>query len=224
MKKAGKIIAFLIIIALIVVPLTACPGPQGQQGPAGPAGPQGEKGERGPMGPPGDNGQRGPVGPQGPEGPQGEPGPAGAGGADIQVNSLYWWSDSTYGYGYAVCSVPLEYYYDGEDYYAYAALTVTGSCFNPGDRVYITVCDEDNDLPVYGYDEGGDGWILEDYVVANDCGAFIAEFYIDTYYGYWDVSPGYDRTISIQAWVDGELMANTPLFLYTDYVETPPPE
>jgi hypothetical protein len=72
MKKAGKIIAFLIIIALILVPLTACPGTQGPQGPAGPAGPQGEKGERGPMGPPGENGLRGLRGQEGPPGPPGE--------------------------------------------------------------------------------------------------------------------------------------------------------
>ncbi len=77
MKKAGKIIAFLIIIALIVVPLVACAGPQGAQGPAGPAGPQGVKGDRGPAGPPGDTGQRGPVGPTGPQGPAGPAGPAG---------------------------------------------------------------------------------------------------------------------------------------------------
>jgi hypothetical protein len=224
MKRAGKIIAFLIIVALIVVPLTACPGPQGEQGPQGPAGPAGEKGERGPMGPPGEAGPMGPPGPEGDEGPAGPAGPAGQSGADIVVNSLYWWSGSTYGYGYAVCSVPLSYYYDegDEDWYAYAGLTVTGSCFDPGDIVYITVCDEDNELPMYGYVEGGGGWVLKDYVVANECGAFIAEFYIDTYYGYWDVGPGEDRTVSIQAWVDGHMVANYPIFLYTNYVESPP--
>jgi 3D (Asp-Asp-Asp) domain-containing protein len=222
MKKAGKIIAFLIIIALIVVPLTACPGPQGPAGPAGATGAQGEKGERGPMGPPGEAGARGPVGPEGPEGPAGPAGAAG-GGADIVVNSLYWWSESTWGYGYAICSVPLWYYYDGyyDDWFAYASLTVTGACFEPGARVYIAICDEDNILPMYGYIEG-EGWYLNDYVVANDCGGFIAQFYIDTYYGYWEVGPGEDRTVSVQAWVDGEMVANYPLFLYTDYMESPP--
>jgi hypothetical protein len=216
MKKAGKLIAFLIIIALIVVPLVACTGPQGPQGPSGPAGAQGPKGDRGPMGPPGDPGQRGPVGPAGPAGPQGEPGPAGTGTtADIQVNSLYWWSSSTYGYGYAVCSVPLQFYGG----YAYAGLFITGSCFNPGDEVVIAVCDEDNALPLYYYDEDDEEWVTRDYVIANDCGAFSAEFWIDTYYGYWNVGPGDDYPLSIMAFVDGELMANTPLFLYSDYVD-----
>jgi hypothetical protein len=130
------------------------------------------------------------------------------------VNSLYWWSYNEYGYGYAVCSVPLWYYWQGDDYYAYAALTVTGSCFEPGARVYITVCDESNVLPVYFYAEDGDSWDLQDYVVANDCGAFMAEFYIDTYYGYWGVDVDQDRAVSVQAWVDGEMVANYPLFLY----------
>jgi hypothetical protein len=225
MKKAGKIIAFLIIIALVVVPLVACQGPQGEQGPAGPSGPEGPKGDRGPMGPKGEPGQRGPVGPEGPEGPAGPAGEAGQSGADIVVNSLYWISYNEYGYGYAVCSVPLDYYYDegDEDWYTYAALTVTGSCFDPGDIVYITVCDEDNTIELYGYDESGEGWAWGDYVVANECGAFIAEFYIDTYSDdFWDVGPGFDRTVSIQAWVDGHMMANYPIFLYTSDVESPP--
>jgi hypothetical protein len=224
MKKAGKIIAFLIIIALIVVPLTltGCPGQQGPQGPAGPAGPQGPKGDRGPMGPPGDPGQRGPAGPEGPPGPQGEPGPAGTGStADIVVNN---YGGYTYGYGYAICSLPLEYYYDegDEDWYAYAYLTVSGSCFDPGDRVYITVCDEDNIIPLAYYDEDEEEWVIRDYAIANDCGAFFAEFAIDTYYGYWDVNPDRDKPVSIQAWVGGDMMANYPLFLYTDWVESEP--
>ena len=74
MKKAAKITACLLILALLVVPLTACltPGTSGGQGPAGP---QGEKGERGPMGPPG---PAGPMGLRGPVGPAGPPGPPGS--------------------------------------------------------------------------------------------------------------------------------------------------
>jgi len=75
MKKAGKLIAFLIIVALIVVPLAACAEGQGPTGPQGPTGAQGEKGERGPRGAPGQAGPAG--GPVGPEGPEGERGPAG---------------------------------------------------------------------------------------------------------------------------------------------------
>jgi hypothetical protein len=85
MRKIGKIIAFLIVIALIVVPLTACPGGQGSTGPMGPAGPQGEKGERGPRGAPGDPGPRGPRGPEGPEGPEGEQGEQGPQGPPSQI-------------------------------------------------------------------------------------------------------------------------------------------
>jgi hypothetical protein len=228
MKKAGKIIAFLIIIALIVVPLTACPGPQGDQGPQGPAGPAGEKGERGPMGPPGETGARGMVGPAGPAGAQGEKGEPGEDGvgtiADIVVNSCRWLSNYNYGYGYSVCSVPLRYYYDlgDDDWYAEAALSITGSCFEPGAEVTITVCDDDTAIPMWFLDEDTQNWTATDTLVANDCGAFYAEFSIETYYGYWDIDEDVDRTVSIKAWVDGELMANYPLFLFEDYTESEP--
>ena len=232
MKRAGKIIAFLIIVALIVVPLTACPGPQGPSGPAGPAGSQGEKGERGPMGPPGESGIRGMVGPEGPAGPAGPAGAAGASGsaATIVVNSLYWWSSSTYGYGYATSAVPLYFGYDvgDEDWYAYASLSVAGSCFPEGEDVTITVCDE--------------AWVLNE-IEANDCGAFYGYFDVDTYYGYWPTyayaewnGSGWDYyydgdSVSIRAWVDaeivggkvvdGELLASWPLYLYTRGIESP---
>ncbi len=62
MKKAVKIVGFLIIIALFVVPLTACPTGQGATGPAGPAGAPGATGPRGPSGPPGTQGPAGPAG------------------------------------------------------------------------------------------------------------------------------------------------------------------
>jgi hypothetical protein len=93
MKKAGKIIAFLIIISLLLVPLAACngegeeestevvlqllQGPQGEQGPPGPQGPQGPQGPMGPQGAPGPTGPQGPQGPIGPRGPQGAKGDQG---------------------------------------------------------------------------------------------------------------------------------------------------
>ena len=80
MKKAGKIIAFLIIIALLLVPLAACAGGQGPTGPQGPAGPAGAQGEPGNQGPPGKAG--GPAGPEGPEGPEGDPGEEGPAGEE----------------------------------------------------------------------------------------------------------------------------------------------
>jgi hypothetical protein len=205
MKKAGKIIAFLIIIALIVVPLTACPGQQGPAGPAGPAGPQGEKGERGPMGPPGDTGAMGPRGPEGPEGPAGAAGEDGTGAAiplDAQIVVCYEdWVDS-YGYGYVpICEVETG-----------TNVAVLGSCFPPNTWVTVTFCDEN--------------WVwFEDYT--NDCGAFVYVTSIPDWFGYGYYN--YD-VMSIRAWVDaswfwddyyygyyvydGEMYANWPLFFY----------
>ena len=71
MKKAGKLIAFLIIIALIMVPLAACAGQQGPTGPQGPQGPPGPQGEPGPRGAPGKQGQPGIPGEEGPPGEAG---------------------------------------------------------------------------------------------------------------------------------------------------------
>jgi len=125
MKKAGKIIAFLIIIALIVVPLTACPGGQGATGPQGPSGPQGEKGERGPAGQPGDQGQRGVRGPAGPAGLDGLDGADGTGSVAtiVVVDSTYF---ATVGYA--------------------PSLMVVGSNFVPGDYVDLTICEDDTIL------------------------------------------------------------------------------
>jgi hypothetical protein len=124
MRKIGKLVAFLIILALIVVPLTACPGQQGSQGPAGPAGPQGEKGERGPMGPPGETGMRGPVGPKGPEGPEGPAGADGTGSvATIVVNAD--WDDDA-----------ISIVYPGMQVW------VIGACFNTHDDIVVEICGE----------------------------------------------------------------------------------
>jgi hypothetical protein len=198
MKKAGKIIAFLIIIALIIVPLTACPGQQGEQGPQGPAGPQGEKGERGPMGPPGETGARGPVGPAGPEGPRG---PAGSGAdvpLDAQIVVCYDDWDSYYGYGYAACC----------EVETGTWVAVLGSCFPPNECVVVTFCDEN----YYWFEDE-----------TNDCGAFVFVTPIPSWFGYGDYD--YD-VMSIRAWVDAEvdednwvvtdgvMYANWPLFLY----------
>jgi hypothetical protein len=205
MKKAGKIIAFLIIIALIVVPLTltACPGPQGPQGPSGPAGPQGPKGDRGPMGPKGEAGQRGPVGPAGPEGPEGPAGPAGPAGSAAEIVV------STYeGPSYAITSV-------GFSNWVY----ISGSCFEPGDDITITVCDEQYVVTLYYWD--GESWVYEDYVTANDCGAFSVEAWIGEYYyepedwwvfGYW--WPVVDWPISVRAWVNAR---TAPAVVYDAY-------
>jgi len=244
MKRAGKIIAFLIIIALIVVPLTACPGPQGDRGPAGPAGGQGDKGERGPMGSPGEAGMRGPVGPEGPEGPAGPAGPAGAEGAgsaaQIVVSREAYLS---YWFGYATCELPAydSNYYGGSPYLD-EWFYINGSGFPANEDVTITVCD--------------DYYVIAE-VETNDCGAFYVEatmvFYYsdydgfdDYYYGYW--APLLDTTVSVRAWVnadtdlvetvspqswltdvevrkvdDGDIMASWPLYIdyYGPYPEEP---
>lgn len=106
MQKVVKLIVFLLIISLILVPLAACQGDRGPQGPQGPAGPAGPAGPQGPAGPPGrtggaqgPQGEQGPAGPVGPQGPHGERGPRGpAGGTlilsgggvplDMAINSL----------------------------------------------------------------------------------------------------------------------------------------
>lgn len=73
MKNLGKIAIFLLIIALILVPLAACQGPQGETGETGPQGAVGPKGDTGPQGPAGQSG--------GEQGEQGETGPAGEDGS-----------------------------------------------------------------------------------------------------------------------------------------------
>jgi hypothetical protein len=75
MKKAGKVLAFSIIMILLVSLVVACAGPAGPAGPPGPAG--GATGAAGPQGPPGPPGKEGPMGPEGDQGPAG---PAGAAG------------------------------------------------------------------------------------------------------------------------------------------------
>jgi hypothetical protein len=192
MKKAGKIIAFLIIIALIVVPLTACPGPQGEPGPQGPAGPQGEKGERGPMGPPGETGARGPVGPEGPEGP---PGPAGESGAGTAAEIVVCGWDPYEQFGYATCVVMYGQY-----------VQVAGSCFPENEWVAVTFC-EDN---YYWFE-----------VETNDWGAFFWEGGIPPWFGYGDydydtmsIRAWTDYYVDEGDWtVTGELMANWPVYI-----------
>jgi len=205
MRKIGKLVAFLIIVALIVVPLTACPGPQGPSGPSGPAGPQGAKGERGPMGAPGDTGARGMVGPEGPRGPAGPAGPAGTSGSTAEIvvtwdDNFFWW-----GYGYnAICGVD---YTNGNGY-----LSILGSGFPEGKLVYITYCDDNTN------------WTS---ATTNSCGAFVINTTsIPSNFYDW-----FDDVITVRAWVDDgdkvfdededELMATWPLYI-SGYYYTPP--
>jgi len=59
---SGKLLVLVTVLALMVLPIIGCTGPQGAQGEQGPMGPQGEQG---PMGPQGPEGEQGLVGPQG---------------------------------------------------------------------------------------------------------------------------------------------------------------
>jgi len=196
MRKIGKLVAFLIILALIVVPLTACPGQQGSQGPAGPAGPQGEKGERGPMGPPGETGMRGPVGPKGPEGPAG---PAGADGSGT------------------VATIVVSYYDDPPMWYAISVVypnmyvMVSGACFNTHDDIVVELC--------------GEEWFTVCEEDISPCGAFCYgkmvtlqvpswTWFYDEFgepYGY---GYGYEEwNVGVKAYQDGELKACWPLII-----------
>jgi len=229
MKKAGKIIAFLIIIALIVVPLTACPGQQGPQGPSGPAGAQGAKGERGPMGAPGDAGARGmagPEGPAGPAGPAGEQGEAGPSASLVIMDDAGFrdYYENWISFGYATSVIEFDHY---------GWFDVAGSGFPANEMITITVCD--------------DYFVIFE-VETNECGAFYwhdacivwsDDYNEEDYYGYWE--PWLGETVSVKAWIDagttlwetverweddfvnvyrvtgGDLMASTPLWVdYSD--------
>jgi hypothetical protein len=73
MNRLLKIFTVIILMALVLVPLVCCTGPQGDtglQGPKGDTGPQGPQGDTGPQGPKGDTGPQGPKGDTGPQGPK----------------------------------------------------------------------------------------------------------------------------------------------------------
>ena len=144
MKKAGKIIALLIIIALIVVPLAACAGPQGPAGPPGPQGQQGPAGPQGPMGSPGEKGTPGPQGPEGPKGDKGDPGKQGPPGPNAQIVVF----DETS--GSATCYIWTTA--------ATYPVWVYGSNFDPDDYVHLTICEDDI--------------VLYEDINVNNCGAF----------------------------------------------------
>ncbi len=207
MKNAGKIIAFLIIIALIVIPLTACPGTQGPVGPQGPQGPQGEKGARGPIGPAGDQGPRGPQGPQGDPGPRGPEGAPGTGSAATIV--VHWLEGTCPPFaGATTAAYPGMY------------VIVTGACFDPNEDIVVELC---------GYE-----WFVIDEERIEPCGAFcygktgevrVPEW--DWFYSYfgWPYGYGYwyeEWNIGVKAYQHGELVACWPLIIVPPYACWPP--
>ncbi len=236
MKRASKIIVFLLIIALIVVPLAACQGlqgPQGDPGPTGPQGPQGDMGPRGPQGQPGPAGPAGPAGtepgPQGPVGPAGATGPQGIAGASGPQISTTWAN-------IVVADEPPYLPYTMEDEIGELTINdvtvrdydfqtifpvqacwvrVKGSGFNPGEVVVLTICENDTvlDLYVYSYilDHSEALTNIPNYITANDCGAFEVFTYIPNLWP--EVVSGSIAVVhtSMKAYVDGLKQASWPL-------------
>jgi hypothetical protein len=176
MKRASKLILFLVIIALIIVPLAACQGPQGPKGDPGPAGAVGPIGETGPAGPPGrpsdEPGPMGPMGPAGPQGPAGPAGPAGAQGAPGEQGPQIaaTWADIFWDIMSEVYNIdgvigPFDvvdvtvYDYDLSDPFGCHPqeacwVRIKGSGFNPGEVVVLTICENNTVLDLYVYDYG----------------------------------------------------------------------
>ncbi len=191
MKKAGKIIAFLIVIALIVVPLAACAGPPGASGSPGPMGAQGPAGPPGAQGPPGSEGIQGPVGPRGFPGEDGEDGDL---GPVAQLTVCMVPEEAPAYLLIPICAVPWED----------VPLVILGACFPPDALVFITYCDEN----IYWEEE-----------YANECGAFYIETSVQEDFGYWvddvmsvrawvdDGDEEFDED-------EDELWANWPLYIY----------
>jgi hypothetical protein len=203
MKKAGKILAFLIIIALIVMPLAACAGTAGVQGPMGPRGTQGPAGPEGPAGPPGSEGDTGPAGATGPAGTPGAPGAPG-GVRQIVVAAHYELSDGD-GMYYA-CPTIINVY-EG------AFVIVSGSCFDLSKEVEITICGKhwfwvDEDEEYTGYVKGV--WI------DKDCGAFAVSCWLpdgEWFYDYFGDTEDRYWTVGVKAEVDGVIQASWPLLV-----------
>jgi hypothetical protein len=230
MKRASKIILFLVIIALLLVPLAACNLPQGEKGDPGPQGAQGPPGPEGPMGPPGRPGDPDPEGPAGPAGPQGEPGPVGVVGASGPQGApgvegpqiVATWVDveptksfTLYASGpFAVTDTTVWDY--GIEPPAWACwVRIKGSGFEPGATVVLTICEDDTVLDLYIYDYELDTGVLTDtadYVVANDCGAFEVFTYMPNI---WPELVGEPTALvvhtSVKAYVSNVLMASWAL-------------
>jgi len=202
MKKAGKIIAFLIIIALIVVPLAACAGPPGPSGAPGPMGPQGPAGAPGKQGPPGSEGAAGAAGPRGFPGEDGEDGDLGP--VAQLVVCMDWEEDGHWGF-YPVCSA-----YPGQD------LFILGACFPPDEEVTITICDTNCVWAEVETNDCGAFLILEIAIIDMPDGEQLDDLLEDYCYDVVSVRAWVDAEIDEGKVVDGELWANWPLFIFCE--------
>ena len=149
-------------------------GPVGLQGAQGPAGPAGLTGPAGPEGPAGPQGEQGSAGPPGPEGPQGTEGPQGPAGPVRQI-VVTWDPYDSYLFFGPMSALGTVEVYPGQ------RIRIKGSCFNPGDIIILTICEDNTFLTE---------------AIANDCGAFEV---FATLQGVTFLIYG---PVSVRAWVD----------------------
>jgi len=214
MKKVIKVFIILGVMALFLIPVVGCVGPQGSTGLQGPPGPQGATGPQGPAGP------AGPAGPMGPTGPAGPRGPVGSTrqivvGEEYEIINLTNYGTRSYddpddglpGFSYVY---DISTARDTRFHVIWRAsprqdVTVIGACFPSYEDVVITICDDD-----------GEDRIWEEVEVNEYC-AFLEETEIPT----WVRTR---TTVAVKAWIDlddddtleeedGELQACWPLYI-----------
>ncbi|MFC2024141.1 hypothetical protein ACFLTJ_00980 [Chloroflexota bacterium] len=126
MKKPTIILIMLAALALVLMPLMSCAGPEGIQGPAGP---EGARGPTGPVGPPGQTGPAGPEGAEGTTGPQGLQGPP---GPTRQIVVTWDIEDLAPWHNFAVVEAE-----------PHQSIRIKGSGFNYRDIITISICEDD---------------------------------------------------------------------------------
>jgi len=126
MKKLGKVMIPIVILAAFLITTTGCFLPPELQEAIGPQGPAGPAGPVGPQGPPGPEGPAGPEGPQGPEGTQGLPGPPRQIVVTWDIEVLSPW------HNFAVVEVE-----------PFQPVRIKGSGFNYRDIITISICEND---------------------------------------------------------------------------------
>lgn len=126
MTRLAKVLITLTILALVLIPVTGCIGPQGPQGPPGPAGPPGATG---PAGSPGGTGPPGPAGSEGPQGPEGSQGPP---GPPRQIVVTWDYEDLAPWHNFAVVEAEPR-----------QSIRIKGSGFNYRDIITISICEDD---------------------------------------------------------------------------------
>ena len=183
MKKAGKIIAFLIIISLILLPLAACAEGQGPTGPQGPQGPPGAQGDRGPIGQPGKAGPTGPVGDTGPTGPTGAEGETGDPALATPIRQIV---------------VTWDFEGDMDGMYIGPFSFLTAVEVYPGQSVRIKGAGFDDAVDEYVYISICEDDIYLDKKLVNDCGAF--ELYTTVPL---TLTPG--TVVTVRAWLDATI-------------------